>query len=359
MKIPSQANIFFPLILNSDIHRVSLHAFLMLAITLVSHPVLADVLIMRNGDQITGEVINKENNILHYKTPYAGILEIEWDEVSELKTDKPVKLMLEDNELLSTDTIINSQDSTLIKSATTEETRTIKRTALTHINPESWQTGNGYKFSGKVNLAIEYERGNTDSDEIDMDAELVLRRKNDRFRFFLDLENDKALGITTKDKWYVNGKYDYFINPRKYYWGGLRLESDAFADLSLRSGAGGGIGYIFYNSKRLNLSGELGGSWVFEEFSSQENNDYPALNWSLDFDKYVFTDFTQVYHRNTGFQGLENLDDVVIKTWTGLRFLLPRGFIASLEAQIEFDNTPAIDKDRIDNTYAIKFGYGW
>jgi len=57
--------------------------------------------------------------------------------------------------------------------------------------------------------------------------------------------------------------------------------------------------------------------------------------------------------------GLENLDDVVIKTWTGLRFLLPRGFIASLEAKVEFDNTPAIDKDRIDNTYSIKFGYGW
>ncbi len=331
----------------------------LLSLVIVFQPASADVLLMRNGDQLTGEVIKKEKQVLHFKTPYAGTLEIHWDEVSELKTDKPVKLMLDSNEIISSDTIRNSDGSTIIKSATTDETRIVKRATLTHINPESWQTGDGYKFSGRVNLAIEYERGNTDSDEIDMDTELVLRRKNDRLRFFLDLERDKASGITTKDKWFLSGKYDYFINQKKYYFAGVRLESDAFADLNLRSGLGGGIGYIFYNDKKLNLSGELGGSWIYEEFDSQENNDYPALNWSVNFDKYVFTDFTQVYHRSEGLQGLEDIEDVVIKTWTGLRFLLPHGFIASLEAKVEFDNTPAIDKDRIDNTYSIKIGYGW
>jgi len=317
------------------------------------------MLLMRNGDQLTGVVIKKEKKVLHFKTPYAGTLEIHWDEVSELRTDKPIKLMLDSNEIISSDTIRNSDDSTIIKSATTGETRIVKRSTLTHINPESWETGDGYKFSGRVNLGIEYQRGNTNSDEIDMDSELKLRRKNDRLRFFLDLEKDKVLGITTKDKWFLTGKYDYFINQKRYYFAGLRLESDDFANLKLRSGLGGGIGNIFYNDKKLNLSGELGASWVQEVFDGQENNDYPALNWSIDFDKYVLTDYTQVYHRSEGLQGLDNIEDVVVKTWTGLRFLLPHGFIASLEAKIEFDNTPAIDKKRIDNTYSIKLGYGW
>jgi len=340
-------------------YQFTLHAVIILAISLIVQPASADVLIMRNGDQITGELISKEKQILKFKTSYAGTLEIHWDEVSELKTKKPIQIMMDTNEILSSNTIKNLEDSTIIKSVTTDDTRTVKRSSVTYINPEAWQSGNGYKFSGKINLGIEYQRGNTDSDEIDLNTELALRRKDDRLRFFLDLEKDKAAGVTTKDKWYLDGKYDYFLTQKRYYFGSLRLESDTFADLKLRSGLGTGIGHIFYNGKKLNLSAELGGSWIYEEFSNQRNNDYAAINWAIDFDKYVFTDFTQLYHRSTGLQGLDDIEDVVIKTWTGLRFLLPHGFIASLEAKVEFDNTPAIDKDRIDNTYTIKLGYGW
>jgi len=309
MKIKKLNSFFHQLIMNTVL-QLTRPAFVFLSLVIGMQPVSADVLLMRNGDQLTGVVIKKEKQVLHFKTPYAGTLEIHWDEVSELRTDKPVKLMLDSNEIISSDTIRNSDDSTIIKSVTSDETRIVKRATITHINPESWETGDGFKFSGKVNLGIEYERGNTDSDEIDIDAELTLRRKNDRLRFFLDLENDKVSGITTKDKWFLTGKYDYFINQKKYYFAGVRMESDDFADLNLRSGLGGGIGYIFYNSKKLNLSGELGGSWVNEEFDNQANNDYPALIWGIDFDKYVFTDYTQVYHRSEGLQGLENLDDV-------------------------------------------------
>ena len=340
-------------------YQLARRALLMLLIYFVTYSAYADVLIMRNGDQITGKVIKQEKHILEFKTPYAGTLKIQWDEVSELKTDKPIKLMLENREIISSQSIKNSSDSTVIEPYPPAEPITVKRTAVTYINPEAWQSGDGYKISGRINLAIEYDRGNNDTDEIDIDAEVTLRRRNDRIRLFTQIEQDKAAGITTKDKWLLTGKYDYFITERKYYFGSLSLESDEFADLNLRSGLGAGMGHIFYNSKKLNLSGELGGALIHEEFDSKENNDYPALIWAVDFDKYVFTDFTQAYHRQSGILSTEDTEDIIIKSWTGLRFLLPRGFIASLEANVEFDNTPAPGVDRVDNTYSIKFGYGW
>lgn len=352
--LPDRQNTAF-----KPINRYTQHALFFLLLLFAAQTVYADVLRMRNGDQITGKLIKQQDGIIEFKTPYAGILKINWGDVSEVTTDKPVKLMLENREVISTSAIKNTADTTVIEASDGAETRTVKNTSVTHINPAAWQTGDGYKTSGKVNVAIEYDRGNNDSDEIDIDAEVTMRRINDRIRLFAEIEQDKAAGVTTKDKWLLTGKYDYFKTERQYYFGSLSLESDEFSDLNLRSGLGAGIGHIFHNSKKLNLSGELGGTWVHEEYDSTENNDYIALGWAVDFDKYVFTDFTQLYHRQSGTMSVEDTEDIVIKSWTGLRFLLPHGFLASLEANIEFDNTPTPGLDRVDNTYNIKLGYGW
>ncbi len=321
--------------------------------------VYADVLIMKNGDQITGQVLKQAQQVLEFKTPYAGTIKVNWDEVSQLQTVKPVRIMLDDKQIVSTRAIRNEADSTIIETETGTTPVIVKRKTLAYINPESWRIDGGYKTSGKVNVALDFERGNTDTDEIDLDAELTIRRAHDRVRLFADLEKDSSSSVTTKDKWLTTGKYDYFVSERHYYYGSLYFESDELADLNLRSGLGGGIGYLFYKRKKLNLSGELGLSWAREDFENEDLNEFGAMNWAIDFDKFVFTDFTQFYHKHLGVLSLEDTEDVIVKSWTGLRFLLPHGFSASLEANVDFDNTPAAGKDRIDNRYSIKLGYGW
>ena len=70
---------------------------LALAFTLaVSSIAFADQVLLKNGDRLSGSVIAKRGNTLIFNTSYAGELKIDWDEVDQLNTDKPVAVMLQD-----------------------------------------------------------------------------------------------------------------------------------------------------------------------------------------------------------------------------------------------------------------------
>ncbi|MBY0341292.1 MAG: hypothetical protein K2Q19_09035, partial [Rhodocyclaceae bacterium] len=71
---------------------------LALAFTLAaSSMALADQVLLKNGDRLSGSVISKRGNTLIFKTSYAGELKIDWDEVAQLNTDKPVAVMRQDD----------------------------------------------------------------------------------------------------------------------------------------------------------------------------------------------------------------------------------------------------------------------
>ena len=57
--------------------------------TVSSH---ADKLILFDGSQLFGQVMNKEPNTITFKTTYAGTLKIKWDTVKQLHTDKALIL---------------------------------------------------------------------------------------------------------------------------------------------------------------------------------------------------------------------------------------------------------------------------
>jgi hypothetical protein len=319
----------------------------------------ADELIMRDGSRLLGEVVKRENNTLDFKTSYAGVIKIQWDQVAEVKTDKPMEVLLQDDSILTGTRIINNVDDLVVEGESGSPPQTLGQDIVDVINPEPWRKGEGYKLSGRVNLAYSKQRGNTDQDEIDVDGDLTWRRKYDRFLAFGELERDKTDDQLTTEKWKLEGAYNYFVT-KKWYWGGFgRLEHDKFADLDLRTSVGPLVGYQWFESKQMNLSTSTGLSYVNEDFKNSDDDDYVALPWAINFDRFVFGEFMQFYHKQTGFWNLENTNDVIWDTWTGLRFPLILGLVASTEIKVEYDSGAAADADETDTTYSLKLGYQW
>jgi len=55
-----------------------------------------DVIILKNGDRITGEIKNLEAGILQYKTDTMGTVNIEWRFISEIISDTNQSVELTD-----------------------------------------------------------------------------------------------------------------------------------------------------------------------------------------------------------------------------------------------------------------------
>jgi len=64
------------------------------ALTLCTFVVQADQVLLKNGDKISGTVLNKSGSVLEMKTDYADKVVIKWDAIETLKSDKPMTVIL-------------------------------------------------------------------------------------------------------------------------------------------------------------------------------------------------------------------------------------------------------------------------
>lgn len=335
--------------------------FLCFCLSLIAAPASADELIMRDGSRLLGTVVKRTDGTLEFKTEYAGTIKVKWAEIAEVVSDKPMEFLLTDDSTVKVTRVTNNVDDMIVEgeSASGLPPQTLGQDVVANINPEPWHKGEGRKFTGVVNFAFERERGNTDQDEIDWDTSVTLRGKNDRFRGFGEYEKDVNDNSTTKKKWKLEGSYNYFFTRRWYTGAFMRLEHDKFADLDLRTSVGPLIGYQWFESDDLNLSTTTGLSYVDEDFINQDDDSYVALPWGIDFDMMLFKTNIQAYHKQIGFWNLESTSDVVWDTWTGLRFPIMYGLVASTELKVEYDSGAADDADDLDTTYTVKLGYKW
>lgn len=318
----------------------------------------ADEVVMVNGDRLTGTVLRMDGAVLQFETAYAGVVNIDWEKVRELSTDTPMRLRLENGELVNSQQLTREQQQFLLD-AEGESKNEGKLVTVADINPPAWETGEGYRLTGLVDLAVKADRGNSDQDEVDVSADLEWRYLQHRARLFGELEYDVSGGEQTKNKWNLSTKYDKFVSEKRYYGAGLFLEHDKFADLDLRTSVGPYIGQQFIMGSEMNLSAEIGVTYVFEDFASDPDDDYVAASWSVDFDRFIIPSVMQFYHRQTGLTKIEAPGDIILDTWTGLRFPLQGGFSTSAEVKAEYDANAAEDADEWDTSYRLKLGYQW
>ncbi len=341
----------------------------LLVLSLAVFPVLdadADELILKDGSRLLGTVISKEDASLKFSTTFAGEITVSWDQVVELRSEEPMKLMLDDDSVFQARTIRNSDDAIVVDDAIVEQDapvpppRTLGQDELALINPEPWQLGEGYKLTGHINFALSKERGNTDKDEIDMDGDLLWRRRDDRFTMFGEWERDRNNNKKSKDKWNLENSYNYFLAERWFTGAYLGFKHDQFANLDLESKSGPLIGYQWFESTKINLNTQAGPMFVDKKWDNgHAREQYVAAGWLINGDYYVIDGFMQFYHRQNGLWSLKDSANYTWNTWTGLRFPLILGLVASTELKTEYDNGAVGDTDELDTTYSLKLGYAW
>ena len=134
------------------------------------------------------------------------------------------------------------------------------------------------------------------------------------------------------------------------------MEHDRPADLQRRTIVGPLVGYEFYESTAMNLDVAGGPLYVNEEFYAADNRDYLALGWTVDFDRFLIPDRMQFYHLNKGLLEPGDTDNLVVDAWTGFRFPIYAGIVASTEVLIEYDGGAPDGVDNTDTTYNLKLG---
>lgn len=331
---------------------------LTLILAMACAPLLADEVVLKDGSRLLGEVVRQKDGVLEFKTGFAGVISVQWDQVSELTADKPFDVYLDSKEVLPATAIRIGASGATIEPAGVAA-RQIPAAGLVSINPEAWERGDGYKLSGLVNAGLEFQKGNSDQEKLALDGAMKLRRQHDRFNVAGQYQKDKSNSVTTAKNWFLRNKYDYFVTDKRYWGGSLNFEHDRYADLQLRTALGPHIGYQFFESRQMNLSADVALMYVMDKYYVAPDDEYAALGWNIDFDRMLLSDRIQFYHKQSGLFELGDAENVTVDTWTGFRFPLVAGILASIEAQVAYDGGAPSGIDKVDTIYRAKLGYQW
>jgi putative salt-induced outer membrane protein YdiY len=319
----------------------------------------ADELIMKNGSRLVGTLVSSDENSVVFNTPFADDITIAQDSIETIITEQEVTLLMQDGTIYRDKKIVTQDDDLIVFEA---DQRPVKFDVqdIKMINPEPWRLGEGYKWFGEVNVALESERGNTDSDETDAELESIWRSLEDRFTIRGSKEVDRSNGDKTKNEWKLRNKYDRFSvsDPDNYYGVQAAFEHKEFADVDLRTIVGPYIGRQFVESKFLAVQGELGLVYVDEQFDVAEDDNYWGSNWELRLTSGIIPN-TELYVNQDGILNFSDTQNVIINTTVGIGLPLILGFKVAAEAKYEYDGGAVNGVDDTDRTYNVKLGYAW
>jgi putative salt-induced outer membrane protein YdiY len=337
--------------------RNVLMLFMLFSFCLLSGRVNADEVLFSNGDRITGKIISMEQFKLIITTSYAGDISVAWAEVKGVKTDEAVKILLVDGTLL--EGIIDQAYAGKIRldAVRIDERISFDIADVKAINPSLDILEPEVKIEVLLNLGVNIARGNTETESQHFDGEFVARTEKNRYTVGGELNRSADKGEETSNDLTGYLKYDHFLDEKWFLYSNALFEKDTFRDLNLRTALGLGVGHQFLEKPLINLSGEIGLSYINEDFEKAPDKGYNTGRWALNLDRYLFQQIVQFFHFHEGFIGFEDMNDILIRSRTGFRIPIYKSLNATLQFNYDYDKAPSPGRKKTDSLYIVSIGY--
>lgn len=317
----------------------------------------ADEIFLKNGDRISGKILNMKDSKLFISTSYSGEISITWQEVLSLKTDEEISVLLNDDTLIYGNTQGTENGVMRLSTSKIAERVSFSLVDVKAINPDPPVEEPAVKMKARLNYGITSTRGNTEKDTQHFDGEFVARTDINRYTAGGELNKSEDRGNRTENNSLAYLKYDHFLSKKWFLYGNAQFEKDKFKDLKLRSLAGIGSGYQFLETPHTNLSLEAGINYVNEDYETTLDESYSSSRWSINYDRYFLGKAFQLFHFHEGFVSIEDTDDLFIKSRTGIRIPMFKSINATLQYNLDWDKSPPAGREKSDKTLMFTLGY--
>jgi putative salt-induced outer membrane protein YdiY len=320
-----------------------------------------DKITLTNDDVLTGTIKAMADGKVTIASPVLGDVTVPMSSIRDMTTQAQVELATKTGDRLQRRILGMEAGNLRLEGASTS----LALDELDMINPPAKPEP---KWTGSLKLNAMWAEGNTDRQAAGGTLDATMRREIDRIRFDAawDYAQDKDGDPTsvTFRQWKLTQRrtgaglqYDYFLSKRWYALVTTRVLGDTLADIDLRFTAGAGLGYTWIEDKTTTFLTEGGLSYVNENYRSDTpSEDYLAARFAYKL-THAFTDTTKLVHAVEAYPSTERLEDSYLQARTEVVTSLTESMLASLGHVIDYDNTPAPGRDRVDNR--VVFSVGW
>jgi putative salt-induced outer membrane protein YdiY len=328
--------------------------------------------VFKNGDRITGEVIDLGGGKLKIKSAIAGDITVDLKDVATFTTDKPVELKLKDGTVVGLQAGASTQPGTIVSAPTTQP---IPSNAA--VPPTTAPAGKILSidqfdsiisapptpaWTGSITAGATFSRGNTDTDQYHLGFDALRRYTDDRIttKGEYNLGDQKNQGDATRttstDNWYVQGQFDHFVSKKFYEYGNLKFEHDRIAQLYLRTSPGVGMGYQWIETPAANFSTEGGLGYTDAKYDGGMEDTYINARLAYHYDRQL-TSNTKFVHNLEYLPSMEDVKKFNIDSDAGIRVALTEQFFTEFKVEWKYDSQPASGAQQNDYRYILSLGW--
>ena len=231
-----------------------------------------DVVVLKNGDRVTGEVKSLEYNQLKLSTSHMGTIYIEWDKIASLQSDQYLLLERTDGTRYYGQLAAGDGTATLfVKREAEQPAQPVEMGLIVRAQPI--QNGDIIKrLDGYVSAGLDIAKANNRT-SIDFAGGLSSRTRVRAWALdgSVNLTDDSA--GDTSERYQLQGSYRQFVRARDFYLGFTGFDRNTELDLNLRTMVGGGYGRYFVQSNHAEWLGGLGLAYTHENYTGGETFD--------------------------------------------------------------------------------------
>lgn len=324
-----------------------------------------DVVTLKDGSNIYGEVIEMAGGVLVMKTPVSpdNVIKIKWSDVAKLAVNHPIPFHLKEGSVLVGTATAGDDGNLNIQSEPLKGSLTVPLDTISSVNPLIQPP---VIYAGSLTGGFSQTTGNSHLKNASLLGDLVARSEQLRLSIngrYVYGENANTL-IARNARGTI--KLDFFITKRFYWFASAYVENDRFQDLKMRTALATGPGFQFIERgdfggvfKDMTFYTEAGVSYFNEDFRVADDKSSIRARVSMKLNWPILDDRITFYHYNEFYPSLENASNYYLTMDNGVRFRIWEGFVSGIQVTTRYNSKPAAGTGDTDNLYLFTLGYSF
>jgi Putative salt-induced outer membrane protein len=318
-------------------------------LTTMPFSVQAAVVVLKNGDRITGRIIKMQDKRLEVDVSFADIIRIKWEDVQSITSERAMSVKLYGEVDLPENAGEQRLDRIILYTLGGNGAIRLEDVRMINFADDDYR--------GSISLGGNQTSGNTQTQALNVSGSLTYRRLE--HRYILDGKYNRAQADEkdTANNGAFTIKYDYFLT-RRVYVGGLNLaETDQFQDLSLRNTSALILGYDLLDREHHNLSIGAGPGAVYQDFTTEPATMTPSAVWVLRYEFMFRGDDVIIFHKQMGFKDLGHGSAIRVNADQGIRVKMTNNWRVNFEYDIRYNSLPVSGRKTTDTNIIFGFSY--
>jgi len=325
-------------------------ACIYLVLCLLPGMAIADQLIMKNGDVITGTISKISEGDVYIDPDYADEFAVALSEVVSIKNDKVLEVELKDGSEVSAQ-FAGAGDGGEQLLVVEGSPMSVGLADLAEaVEPEEW-----YDRISHVDVNMTLNSGNTDSRNSLVFADTRLKLGDHRHLADLTFRRDETDGVKTKKQDLFHYEYNWMFNEPWYTGLTASYERDPIRELDYRYNVGAIVGRDLLDNAHQFLTFSVGMGYSEEKISGNAESGAVAL-WRLIYEHDFLGGDLSFFHNDNITYQLYDVNNTILKTNTGFRYDIIDDVYTSVSLRYDYETDPAVGAEHEDTTLVIGVG---